>query len=131
MVMAVVMTMFMHALNVVAFYFMAQGLPGEAPSLAIHLFFVPLGLVSMTIPLPGEALGAFEFIMDYFYAHAGAANVIGQGLLIALTYRVMRMLVAAVGVSFYLNGRREVEQILADGNEASSAPGQNAVAASH
>ena len=131
---AVGLTMLIHALNVVAFYFMAHGFSGQAPSLAIHLFFVPLGLVSMTIPLPGEALGAFEFIMNYFYAHAGATNVVGQGLLLALAYRVMRILVAVVGVGFYLSGRRKVHKALqATGNrdDGSAISGQEPVAAGH
>lgn len=127
---AVGLTMLLHALNVVAFYFMARGLPGEAPSLAIHFFFVPLGLVSMTIPLPGEALGAFELTMEYLYLNAGAATIVGQGLLIALTYRVMRVLVAVVGVGFYLSGRRQVEQVLADKGEVTRTR-QEPVAAGH
>lgn len=122
-VFAVVLTLFIHSLNVMAFYCIACGLPGNAPSVAVHFFIVPIALVSSAIPLPMEALGAFEAVMLYLYDHAGAVEIAGQGLLIALAYRVMRIMVAAVGVGFYLSSRREVDQVLHEAEEPAASSG--------
>ena len=36
----------------------------------------------------------------------------GQGLVIALGYRIITVLIATVGICYYLAGRREVAQVL-------------------
>lgn len=131
-VLAVVMTLFIHSLNVMAFFCIAAGLPGNAPSVAVHFFIVPIALVSSAIPLPMEALGAFEAVMRYLYDHVGAVEIAGQGLLIALAYRVIRIMVAAVGVGFYLASRREVDEVIHESSgQLSVAGGQCASNTGH
>jgi hypothetical protein len=115
---AVGITLVIHCLNVVAFFFIAEGLPDEAPPLAVHFFIVPLGLVSSALPLPMEGLGAFETVLKYLYQQVTPAHVSsGQGLLVALTYRLIRILVALVGVFFYLTSRREVDRMIHEAEE--------------
>ena len=113
-----VMTLGVHCASATAFYFIAVGLPEEAPTFAAHFFIVPLGMVSGAIPLPMGALGAFEAVMKFLYHQVAPAGVSdAQGLLVALTYRVITILVALVGVAFYVVKRREVDRALHDAEE--------------
>lgn len=119
---AVLMRLFIHSLNVFAFFCIAHALPGTAPSLAVHFFIIPIGLVSSALPLPMEALGAFEWVLQSLYQQVGAASAAGQGLLIALAYRVIRILVAVIGVGFYLTNRAEVSELLHEEEELADEP---------
>lgn len=100
-------------LNIFGFYFIASGLPGVAPSLHDHFVIIPPAMLSGVIPLPMEALGVFEYAVDYLYAHiSGGYAASGRGLLVALTYRVLTITIILLGTPFYLSARREIRQAL-------------------
>jgi hypothetical protein len=49
-------------------------------------------------------LGPFEYVLDFLYARVpveGQAIVEGQGLVVALTYRLITLLIAALGIFYY------------------------------
>jgi hypothetical protein len=94
---AAVMTLGVHALSAVGCYLIARGLPGEVPSLAAHFVIIPLSVAGSVLPLP---MGPFEFVLDFLYAHLpqAAAVAAGQGLIVALAYRLINILIAAAGV---------------------------------
>ena len=53
-------------------------------------------------PLPMEALGVFEYVLNYLYAQAlPAAAPAGTGLLVALTYRALTILTILAGAPLY------------------------------
>ena len=90
------------ALNVAAFWLIARGLPIDAPSLGEHFVIIPPAMVSGAVPLPMEALGVFEYVINYLYAQVAAAGApAGQGLLVALAYRALTITVILVGAPFY------------------------------
>jgi len=107
---ALLLTLGVHCLGAVAFYLIAEGLPGERPNLATHFFIVPLGMVAGAIPLPMAALGAFEGVMQFLYLQTGGG--VAKGLVVALVYRLITLLVGTVGIVFYVRTRQDLNQAL-------------------
>jgi hypothetical protein len=66
-------------------------------------------------------MGPFEYVLDRLYLCApmagGATMTAGQGLVVALGYRLITVLIAAVGICYYLAGREEVSVVLHDVEE--------------
>lgn len=105
-----------------SFYFCAQALQSgaAAPGYFQHLLLIPgAELASVVVPLPG-GLGALEAAIKFSYelvnriagfpvtaAQAGAA-----GLLTALAYRVVCVIIATVGAGYYLSARRQIDTAL-------------------
>jgi uncharacterized membrane protein YbhN (UPF0104 family) len=116
---AIGMSLGVHALFSVAFYLISQALPGAGPSLADHFVAVPLSLLASALPLPMAGLGAFEGALDFLYYYLGAAGGtrLGQGLVVAICYRAMTVLVALVGLVYYLASRRAVAAALREAAE--------------
>jgi len=109
------MSILVHCTLVAALFLLATGLPGAAPELLQHFVIVPLSMVTSALPLPAAGLGAFEFAMDKLYVMlppAGAAVAVGQGLLVALTYRMITVGIALIGAGYYLNTRREMQAVI-------------------
>ncbi len=105
---AVVMSFAVHSLYVSMVFLAGRGLCSPQPALARHFVFVPISMVAGALPI-----GAFEATLDvlyYVFSPKGVPN--SQGLLIALTYRVLQISVATIGVFYYLAGRQEVREVL-------------------
>lgn len=106
------MSVAVHSLFATGVYCIACGLPGNVHALGAHFVMSPLSAATGVLPLP---LGPFEFVLDFLYVHvpiAGAAIPKGQGLVVALGYRMITVLIAAVGACYYIGARREVAQVL-------------------
>ena len=106
---ALALSLSTHALFTLTIYFIARGLPGEHPTLANHFVIVPMGMAAGGLPLPLGALGAFEYVLDYLYRAFAGSN---QGLPVALGYRLITVVIAAVGAGFYLSHRRELAAVM-------------------
>ncbi len=110
-----VMSVGVHALFAVGIYLVALGLPDAAPPLAEHFIVVPLSTVASMIPLPaGPQEGAIQFL----YAQLADAGT--KGLVVGLTYRMITILIALVGVCFYLAARGEVSEAIHEVEEEDS-----------
>ena len=106
------MTIGVHSLFACGCYLIARGLPGNYLSLGQHLVVMPLSAATGVLPLP---LGPFEYVLDFLYAHVpveGPTIVEGQGLVVALTYRLITLLIAALGIFYYLGNRREMAEVI-------------------
>ena len=99
-----------HTLLPVALSFIGAGLFSRPPSLAEHFVIVPLSLSAGAIPTPG-GLGTFELAMDQLYKLL-ASDTDAEGTVVALAYRLITILVAAIGVVYYWTSRREVHALL-------------------
>jgi len=106
-------TVAVHALFVLVAYCTCAALFDSHPTLGTHFFVMPVSSATSVIPL---ALGPFEFVLDKLYAAIplpdGSFMVAGQGLVVALGYRVITVLLAAVGLFYYLVSRREVADVM-------------------
>ncbi len=104
---------------VVAFFLIASGLSDRPPSLVAHFVIVPLTTIVGVVPLPASGLGAVEFVMNELYTHAtpvidpaALAVPADLGVMVSLCNRVLALIVALVGVAYYLSARREVTQMI-------------------
>jgi uncharacterized membrane protein YbhN (UPF0104 family) len=112
-------TMVIHMLNVAGFYYIAHGLPGDAPGWADHMLIIPLAVLASAIPVSLAGLGVFEVVMQKLYALVAPAGMIPNlGMIVALIDRVIMLLIAVVGVFFYIGGRREVREVMHEVDEA-------------
>jgi hypothetical protein len=77
-----------------------------------------------------------EFVLDRLYLYApivgGGAMVPGQGLVVALGYRIITVLIAGVGICYYLGSREEIAEALHEAEEEPDPepPGEMAVSQS-
>jgi hypothetical protein len=110
---ASLMTVGVHCLSCVAVYLIARGLPGDVLSLGTHFVVYPISCVASTVPLPA---GPFEGTLVFLYVQVGIGKGLaiteGQGLVVALVYRVITVLIAAVGFCYYLRARGEVADVM-------------------
>ncbi len=114
-VVAVAMSVCTHALFALALFFIATALFQHVPTLREHLIMVPLGMVAGAVPFLPGGLGAFELaIRELYRIVPAAANIDVSGVLVALVYRLMTILVAAIGMLIYWSSRGEVRQVLED-----------------
>ncbi|MGA2796996.1 MAG: lysylphosphatidylglycerol synthase transmembrane domain-containing protein [Thermoguttaceae bacterium] len=106
----------------VSIYLIASGLPGDVLSPGTHFVIWPLSSAVGVLPLP---FGPTEVVLDFLYANiplqTGAFIPEGQGLVVALCYRLITILVAALGIGYYIGNRREVSEAIHE-NEQDSQP---------
>jgi glycosyltransferase 2 family protein len=103
-----VMSVAVHCLFATGVWLIACGLPGNVHSLGMHLVMSPLAAATGVLPLP---FGPFELVLDVLYVQvpiAGVAIPKGQGLVVALGYRIITVLIAAIGACYYIGSRQEV-----------------------
>lgn len=106
------MTVGVHGLFAIGCYLIACGLPGNRLPWTQYFVVIPLSAASQVIPLP---LGPFEGILKCFYDRlpvAGSPILAGQGLVVALAYRVIMILIAVLGIRYYLGNRREMAEVM-------------------
>jgi len=114
---AMLMSLCVHSLNTASVYVIACGLPGDQPTLGTHFVIVPISMLAGAIPLPG-GLGAFEYALDFLYRCVSTVTMTkSQGFVIALGYRVITILIAVIGVVYYLTSRREMSQLLEEAKQ--------------
>lgn len=103
-----------HSLTTLSIYLVARGLPGQYPSLADHFVIVPLAMVTGVLPLPVNGLGALEMVIKFLYEHVPVGMAIGEGhgFIVAIGYRAVTILIAMIGVCYYLSSRAEVATVL-------------------
>lgn len=117
---SVLMTVGVHVTFIFGIYLTARGLYGHhvAP-LAMQFVIVPLTGSTAVIPLP---MGPFEVVLDFLYGRYGLLHpgliVPHQGLIVALGYRMITVLIAFVGFCYYLGSRQEVADVIRSGSEA-------------
>ena len=104
------MTFAVHGLLSIGIWLIALGFYGYAPTAAEHLVLHPVANVTQLIPL---AAGPYEMVLDKMYTFfpiAGHAPYLpGYGLLIALGYRLISLLLGGIGALFYLFSRSELQ----------------------
>lgn len=109
---SLVMSLGVHAFSTLSIYLVARGLPGESPSLETHFVIVPIAMVANAIPLPG-GLGALEAALVFLYRGVDEVGFSGgRGFVIALAYRLITVLLALIGVAYYIAGRRQVADLV-------------------
>lgn len=115
---ASLMSLCVHSFFSVGIFLICGALYESVPALSMHFVMSPLSAATGVIPIP---VGPFEVVLNTLYkqvpATSGAAIVSGQGLVVALTYRIITVVIAAVGYGYYLSSREEVTEILHEVDE--------------
>ena len=114
------MSVGVHCSFAVGLYLIACGLPGNHLSLADHFVVIPVSNVAGVLPLPA---GPFEAVLDLLYTLVpvnGPPIMPGQGLVVALAYRIITVLIALFGIPYYLGNRREMAEVMHEAEEADS-----------
>jgi hypothetical protein len=76
------------------------------------MILVPLGMVAGALPLAPAGFGTFELAIGGLYKIIPAApDVDVAGILVALVYRLMTIMVAMIGVVIYWTSRREARRL--------------------
>lgn len=97
------MTIFVHVLFSLGIWLIALGFFGYAPTALEHLVLHPVANVTQLIPL---SLGPYEMVLDklytFFFIAGHETYKPGFGLLVALGYRLISLLLGGLGAVFYL-----------------------------
>jgi glycosyltransferase 2 family protein len=107
-----VMTIGVHCFFALGIYLIARGLPGDVLSIGMYFVNWPLSAATGVLPLP---LGPAEFVFEFLNTHVPQAGVTipaGQGLVVVLCYRLLTVLIAALGIGYYFRNRREVAEAI-------------------
>ena len=104
-----------HCFLIAAFWCISRGLPVYEPSLFQNASIVPPSLVAGALPLTPGGLGTMEAAIEFFYVTLGGQK--GDGTIVALSFRAMTYVVAAVGAGYYLTARKKVDSLLHEAEE--------------
>ena len=105
---AMLMTFPVHLLSACSIFLVSCSIFPRVHSLSYHFVMVPVSASAQVIPL---SIGPSEFVLDRLYATiplvSGETIPPGQGLVAMLVYRVITLIIATIGVGYYLSSRRE------------------------
>jgi glycosyltransferase 2 family protein len=111
MVVAIGVSLIVHLLYVAAIGVMTLGIgiaPQHRPSLSSIFVIVPPSMIAGALPI-----GFYEVAITLlFRAVSPPAAPENMGLLIALGYRIVQILIATIGIAYWLAGRREVRELM-------------------
>jgi len=96
-----------HLLYSISLWLIGCALYERVPNLSWQFVIVPLAAATGVIPL---AVGPLEIALELFYVRLGMPE--HQGLIVALASRLVTLLVASLGMLYYLASRREIVEDL-------------------
>lgn len=95
-------------------YCLAKGLTEVTPSLGQHFIITPISLIAGAVPLP-MGIGTQEAAMSLMYQWFGTQEVnTSYGLLVAIGYRMITLMLMGIGVVFYFWQGRTARQQMDD-----------------
>ncbi|MEC9096947.1 MAG: lysylphosphatidylglycerol synthase transmembrane domain-containing protein [Planctomycetota bacterium] len=102
------MTTLVHCLFAFSVFAIAIGLNVQHPNFVQHLVISPMSNLAASVPLPG-GIGGFEWMFSRMYEEGGSSE--GEGLAVALGFRLVTILLALIGVLYYLNSKTEIAEL--------------------
>ncbi|WP_425399634.1 lysylphosphatidylglycerol synthase transmembrane domain-containing protein [Aeoliella sp.] len=112
---ALTLSVAVHLLLVMSFYYVAEALPVQHPSLAIHFCIVPLAETAGVLPLTPGGLGTTEATLSALYIAVGADGDVGT--FVAFGQRLVMLSVGALAIVYFLIQRKSVEAALHEAEE--------------
>ncbi|MEE3370266.1 MAG: lysylphosphatidylglycerol synthase transmembrane domain-containing protein [Planctomycetota bacterium] len=107
-----------HGMFVTALHLIASGILEASPTLAEHFVIGPVAFVAGAVPFMPAGLGALELALDMMYTKISSADLTaGLGVVVALGFRLNTISVATVGAIIYWFSKREVDELLSQGEE--------------
>ena len=102
-------SLFVHLANGLSLYCVAKGLLSTVPTILEHLVVSPIANLTAMIPL---AAGPYEIVLNELYPLLSGGPKPGIGLFVALGFRFISILAAAVGILYYLASRDELRHVV-------------------
>jgi len=124
---SIVMSLGVHTGLTLSIYLIARGLYSDPPTLAEHYIIVPLGMLASTLPVTPAGLGIFEGAIDWLYDAVPAKPTLASGILVALVFEIVRVVVAILGTIFYWTANEEVRISLGDAERGSNDPPEKVI----
>ena len=116
---ALAVSVLTHGMFVAALHLIASGILELSPSLPEHFVIGPVAFVAGAVPFMPAGFGALELALDLMYTKVASAQLdAGLGVVVALGYRLNTIGVAMVGAIVYWFSKREVDEVLSQGEEA-------------
>lgn len=108
---AILLSLVVQVLFTFSIYLVARGLPGDVLPLATQFVVFPVSALASVLPLPA---GPFEAVLEFMYTHVTTDLSIptGQGLVVALVFRLISVGIAAVGLCYYFTSRRDLAAVM-------------------
>lgn len=111
---AIGLSIIVNLLFAVSFFGVAAGLTTDHPTFRQQLVISPVAMVANAVPLPG-GLGGMEAAASYLFRAFSSETVTGDnGFVVAIGFRVVLLITAAIGLGVYLSSRREFSQLPQD-----------------
>ncbi len=112
--MIAVLSMTVHLMVGISIHLADRAIFPMTPSLGEHMVISPLATAAGGFPVPG-GLGTYEFAMHYLFHQLPKAQLEqGQGLAVALCYRLMTITIAGIGALVYVLNRRDVVEVVSE-----------------
>jgi len=112
------MSVAVHSLFTLGVFFIAMGLYDKVHSLEKQFVLVPLSAATQVIPIPaGHVEASLHWLYRQVPLPSGQVMEADEGLIVALGYRIITVLIAAVGICYYLGSRQEVAEVLHDAEQ--------------
>ena len=93
-----------------AVFFLAMGLGVVHPPFAKHFVIAPISMAANAIPLPG-GIGGMESMLAFFYAALSSTDEIGPGFVVAIGFRIMLLILAAIGSIAWFANRAQISSL--------------------
>ena len=119
-----------HMLQATAMFLAARSVFPQSPTLFQQWVIWPLAAAAGALPITPAGLGTFEFAYAELYDQMQPGDVTGQGLLVAVLFRILCIVTAAVGLVFYLSQRGEVAAAVEAARHVAEPVGSNDAQAS-
>lgn len=97
-----------HILQATAMFLAARSIFPHSPSLGQQWIIWPLAAAAGALPISPAGLGTFEVAYAELYDQWQVGDAAGEGLIVAILFRILCLVTAAVGLIFYLSQRSEV-----------------------
>ncbi len=93
------------------FFGIAAGISDVHPTFRQHLVISPISMVANAVPLPG-GLGGMEAAVSYLYRAFSSTEMPSEhGFVVALGFRIILLIAAAIGLVFYLSSKGEIRAL--------------------
>jgi uncharacterized protein (TIRG00374 family) len=109
---ATLMTLVAQSLFAIGIWLVARALLDQTPTLGEHFAIVPMAMITGVLPLAPNGLGTFEALVDWLYRQLSPSSIAAAGFIVSIGYRLITVLIAAVGGVIYFANRREMSEIV-------------------